>query len=200
MLASKETRSHRKGQYSCVFCRARKLRCNRPLPCTNCVSRGKTCHFGPSADQNARLDRTATLADHDALGQKHQQPSPVIPPPATAPPLISPQIDPGQAQLLEELQSLRKLATELEKRVVQSTSHSTDDNSRNASVSPSPGSARGVDVGLTASSGLHQVKEVVAHLERVSMVQSTRVRYTTLLVCSCNSLTTASRNPCMLTT
>jgi hypothetical protein len=41
-------RSNRKGQYSCNFCRTRKLRCDRPLPCTICRSHGKTCQFEPT--------------------------------------------------------------------------------------------------------------------------------------------------------
>lgn len=33
----------RQPPISCSFCRARKLRCNQPRPCTNCVSRGRIC-------------------------------------------------------------------------------------------------------------------------------------------------------------
>ncbi|CAI7567212.1 unnamed protein product [Penicillium pancosmium] len=192
-------RSHRKGQYSCEFCRARKLRCDRPLPCTNCVSRGKTCHFGPSAGQ-----RAITLADHQLPGKQQQQQQqheqmPVtasLVPPVTAgtntgaptsssdqPPSLSattttPFISPtstGQAQLLQEVQSLRRLAADLERRVALSTSTSTATH-QHEHHSPSPRIHIAVGQSRSPSSSkrpsLDQVKDVVAHLEHVSTVQS----------------------------
>jgi hypothetical protein len=30
---------------SCQLCRAKKLKCNRVQPCSNCVARGVSCHF-----------------------------------------------------------------------------------------------------------------------------------------------------------
>ncbi|KAK1148448.1 hypothetical protein N8T08_009451 [Aspergillus melleus] len=37
--------SSRQRPVSCQFCRARKLKCNRQLPCGNCTSRGISCHL-----------------------------------------------------------------------------------------------------------------------------------------------------------
>jgi hypothetical protein len=48
MASTQRERAPRKGQFSCNFCRLRKLRCDRPLPCTSCRSRGKTCEFNPT--------------------------------------------------------------------------------------------------------------------------------------------------------
>lgn len=198
-------RSHRKGQYSCEFCRARKLRCDRPLPCTNCVSRGKTCHFGPLPGQ-----RPSTLADHQLPGQHQQQhqqqqheqqpvTAPLVSPvtgrtntgaptsssdqppslPATTTTHFVPPTALGQTQLLKEVQSLRRLAADLERRVALSTSTSTAHQDEHH---PSPSPRTHIDVGQSGSPSssesprLDQVKDVVAHLERVSMVQSSRVR------------------------
>ncbi|KAI1077861.1 hypothetical protein F5B20DRAFT_550593 [Whalleya microplaca] len=151
-----DTRSHRKGHYSCEFCRSRKLRCDRPLPCANCVSRGKKCHFGPAAAQ-----------------RQHQQQQPDST--AVHPPLPSPQpTAPDQGGLLAEIQSLRKLAQDLENRVVQSTSHQWSNNdSRFSQLSSphSPGSSF-LEIDRPTSSDLGQLSKVVAHLERVSMRQS----------------------------
>lgn len=172
-------RSSRKGQSSCDFCRLRKLRCNRPLPCTNCVSRGKKCHFGPA------VVGASIPAAHKDTAQQHQK-RPVSVSTGTPPPLQSPQpAAADQADLLAEIQALRRHAQDLEKRVIQSTSPRREDNgfdfSRSLSASsPGPGPFR-VDVGPAPSSGLGQVSEVseasevsqvVAHLERVSMIQS----------------------------
>jgi hypothetical protein len=188
------TRS-RKGHYSCELCRARKLRCNRPSQCTNCVSRGKTCHFGPSAGQNARIDRPDTLADHTLL---QQQPPRSFHLAATAAPMVSPADFSNQGRLLEQLQSLRWLATDLERRVVQ-TIKQPDDPGGEYRLSPSPGSGRS-HVDLPRSPGLDQVKEVVAHLKRVSMVQSLRVGNTGLVVCNCSLLILACRSQSTLMT
>ncbi|RFU29647.1 hypothetical protein B7463_g6706, partial [Scytalidium lignicola] len=125
---------------------------------------------------------SASSGEHEAApGLEHQQQLPLPPPHhhhppppppptaiATTPPLVSPQIASHQAQLLEELKSLKRLAADLEKRVVQSVSHPPNDDDHGRHVSQSPSST----VSLAASSGLHHIKEVVAHLERVSMVQS----------------------------
>ncbi|CAI7621894.1 unnamed protein product [Penicillium manginii] len=196
-------RSHRKGQYSCEFCRARKLRCDRPLPCTNCVSRGKTCHFGPLPGQ-----RPSTLADHQLPGQHQQQnqqqlheqqpvTAPLVSPvtgrtntgaptsssdqppslPATTTTHFVPPTALGQTQLLKEVQSLRRLAADLERRVALSTNTSTAHQDEHH---PSPSPRTHIDVGQSGSPSssesprLDQVKDVVAHLERVSMVQSSR--------------------------
>jgi hypothetical protein len=195
----KAPRSHRKGQYSCEFCRARKLRCDRPLPCTNCVSRGKTCHFGLSADT-----RATTLADHQIPVQQQQQQHEQMPvtaslvspvtagaptsssdqPPslsaATTTPFIS-TTNTGQAQLLQEVQSLRRFAADLERRVALSTSTSTATH-QHEHHPPSPRIHIAVGQSGSPSSSesprLDQVKDVVAHLEHVSTVQSSRVSST----------------------
>src|SRR5687767_3072557 len=39
-------RQPRQRPVSCVFCRTRKLRCNRQYPCSNCTSRGVICELG----------------------------------------------------------------------------------------------------------------------------------------------------------
>lgn len=38
-------RQPRQRPVSCIFCRARKLRCSRQFPCANCTSRGVTCEI-----------------------------------------------------------------------------------------------------------------------------------------------------------
>jgi hypothetical protein len=38
-------RNGRAEPTSCQFCRAKKLRCNRVHPCSNCAARNVTCHF-----------------------------------------------------------------------------------------------------------------------------------------------------------
>ncbi|KAH8805494.1 hypothetical protein F5884DRAFT_708950 [Xylogone sp. PMI_703] len=177
-MSSRTTRRpHRKGQYSCDFCRARKLRCSRPLPCTNCVSRGKTCHFGPSSPGQT----TCSGTQERPLGAEQQQLPPGQPPlppshiaaltvPPQASPHAAPQTTTSQAQLLEELQSLKSLAVELEKRVMQSVHHPPIEDDPGRYVFQSPSSP----ASLAASSSLPQVQQVVAQLERVSMVQSSR--------------------------
>ncbi|OGM48079.1 hypothetical protein ABOM_002893 [Aspergillus bombycis] len=166
------TRSHRKGHYSCDFCRARKLRCDRPLPCTNCVSRGKTCHFGPSAGQHTRAPRTVISP---AVPAQHQQQI-VSNPTPPSPQLPSPRPSGPDQGLLAEIQALRKLAHDLEKRVVQSTGRQPENDGGDYSLLPpptSPESSR-VDMGVAPTSGLGQVSQVVAHLEHVSMVQNSQ--------------------------
>ncbi|RYP81236.1 hypothetical protein DL769_002066 [Monosporascus sp. CRB-8-3] len=118
------------------------------------------CHFGPAAGQQQ---------------QKQQQPySTAAPPPLPSPQPSPEQAAPDQGGLLAEIQALRKLTQDLEKRVIQSTSHQGDQNGGNFSVpasSSGPGSSP-VDMDRPPSSG--QVSKVVAHLERVSMGQSSQ--------------------------
>ncbi len=154
-------RSHRKGHYSCDFCRSRKLRCDRPLPCANCVSRGKKCNFGAAAgQQQQQQQQQAQLASSPAPRTPQEVPQPSAP---------------GQGGLLAEVHALRKLVQDLEKRVIQSANNQTNDNG-NTSQSASPyTSGPALDLDRAASSGVGQVSEVVAHLERVSMGQSSHV-------------------------
>lgn len=140
---------HRKGHFSCDFCRSRKLRCDRPLPCTNCVSRGKKCHFA----QRQQLEST------DAGG---------LPPQIAQPTATSPE------GLLAELQAFRNLARDLEKRVLQSIDPQLRDNDGNVSLLASPGSNTGsesVDL-FQPPREVGQLRKVVAHLERVSTCPS----------------------------
>ncbi|EEP81635.1 predicted protein [Uncinocarpus reesii 1704] len=138
------------------------------------MSRGKTCRFGQSAGQNGRSDRTAAVADRNALPSQQQQQSPLaIPAAVTIPPLASPEATSVQAHLLEELQSLKKLASDLERRVFQTTGLQDDCHGDSVGLSRPPGASQ-LDAGIARPSSLDQVKEVVAHLERVSMVQSAR--------------------------
>jgi hypothetical protein len=66
-------RSNRKGQYSCNFCRTRKLRCDRPLPCTSCRSRGKTCQFEPTPTElKSRAPSTLVSMVDGGLQQEQQ--------------------------------------------------------------------------------------------------------------------------------
>ena len=152
--AGKGARPHRKGQYSCDFCRSRKLRCDRPLPCTNCVSRGKRCQLGPATGQQQphrqqQQDPTAILA--------------ALPSPRSA--------AAAQDGLLVEIQGLRKLVEDLEKRVSRDTPRQQDRLLFLPASGPCPMVAR-ADGGMSSSPGLSPVSEVVAHLERISMGQS----------------------------
>lgn len=45
----KETQAPRQRPVSCSFCRRRKLRCSRDVPCSNCVSRGTECDLSRPA-------------------------------------------------------------------------------------------------------------------------------------------------------
>lgn len=146
---SASTSSNRKGHYACDFCRVRKLRCDRPLPCTNCVSRRKTCHVG-------RITTTPPQPQ-----QPHSAGPPVPPPP-------QPAVE-NQESLLAEVQALKQLVQGLEARVAQSAGPG---HGVGSSLSRSP--SRSADMGMapTAPSAHVQMSNVAAHLERVSMGQS----------------------------
>ncbi|KAM7211594.1 hypothetical protein V8F06_013011 [Rhypophila decipiens] len=183
--ANRSSRSSRKGHYSCDFCRVRKLRCDRPLPCTNCVSRGKKCSFvsgdgqvfeadrTPSQDRSQRVVRngppgtldpsTTALPENGASLLHGLSASTNNVPPADAPP---------QGSLLAEIQALRRLAQDLENRVAQ-TSTPSNSHEVHPPCELTPTSAR-FDIGSTRahlSSDIGEVGEVVAQLERVSMGQ-----------------------------
>ncbi|KAH8701278.1 hypothetical protein GQ44DRAFT_717885 [Phaeosphaeriaceae sp. PMI808] len=132
--SSMRQRSGRRGHTSCDFCRTRKLRCDRPLPCTSCKTRGKTCIF-------------------------EQTPTPGLTP---NPPLpAAPASSPPQEDLQAEIQAFRQLAQRLEKRIQEWT---TNTNQGGGAIGLSPSAS-------TTSEG-QLVGDVVAHLERVSMSQS----------------------------
>lgn len=51
---------------SCQLCRAKKLKCNRVQPCSNCLARGVTCHFlVPPPNKGAASSNS--LYDRDVL-------------------------------------------------------------------------------------------------------------------------------------
>jgi len=73
----------RQPQTSCNFCRHKKLKCDRSRPCSNCVSRGQTCHGGPTvisalsspADVLERLRRLEQAVFSPENGMRHREPS-----------------------------------------------------------------------------------------------------------------------------
>jgi hypothetical protein len=159
--AGKGARPHRKGQYSCDFCRSRKLRCDRPLPCTNCVSRGKRCQLGPATGQQQPHRQQQQQQQEEEQDSTAILPALPSPRPAAA----------AQDGLLVEIQGLRKLVEDLEKRVSRDTPRQQDRLLSLPALGPCPMVAR-ADGGMSSSPGLSPVSEVVAHLERISMGQS----------------------------
>jgi hypothetical protein len=141
-------RSNRKGQYSCNFCRTRKLRCDRPLPCTSCRSRGKTCQFEPMP---------AALKDHEPNTpisivndlQQQQQPQQQIP---------LPSFTAEQVDLLAEIHALQRRTQDLEKRIIGTTPAS-----QQWSPPASTPSSRH-DSLPTPLGNIEQMGEVVGHL------------------------------------
>jgi len=123
--SSTRQRPGRRGHTSCDFCRTRKLRCDRPLPCTSCKTRGKTCLFegapatpaGSSAHRGRNIPASAASATPvlvPAPTPFQQTPTPVF----TPNPLLSaaPAASPPREDLLAEIQAVRQLAQRLEKR------------------------------------------------------------------------------------
>lgn len=54
-------RASRHRPVSCHFCRSRKLRCSRQLPCSNCTTRGLNCQlYGP---QESSISSTSSKRD-----------------------------------------------------------------------------------------------------------------------------------------
>jgi hypothetical protein len=175
---------NRKGQYSCDFCRSRKLRCDRPLPCGNCVSRGKTCNFQPVPEQKQRKKQRPQAAQlANATANTAASPA-STPAPAPHTPQYTPQ--PARAEyqqregILADVRSLRKLAEDLERRVIQSTGGDQCDNERSTDLQLTSGpSPINLDTATTAEnhspSSVEKVGEFVAHLERVSMIPGRQV-------------------------
>jgi hypothetical protein len=181
-------RTARKGHFSCDFCRARKLRCDRPLPCTSCRSRGKTCQFdnetlAPATPGSRILSppvpatvTTVAGAPYNTqdqgplaqfpLPQLFQQPfTPTLTPDSTVPLPVASQ----HKDLLAEIQNLRRLTERLEERVIQTTTPQQHHDVGPASLSSTPLAG---DDELTFQSNLEQMGDVVAHLQRVSMGRS----------------------------
>lgn len=70
MPKDQQKRATRQQPISCRSCRSRKLRCNREIPCSNCVSRGVTCELEdavrpppgpPSSLESELLERVRKL-------------------------------------------------------------------------------------------------------------------------------------------
>ncbi|CAK7224555.1 hypothetical protein SCUCBS95973_005556 [Sporothrix curviconia] len=161
-----EKRTARKGHYSCEFCRARKLRCSRPLPCINCVSRGKRC----VVEEGGQMEVAPT-----AYRREHPRPPDA--------PLLPGNDDNNQNNLVDEVHRLRRLAEDLERRICQSQGTGANRGNDEAShcqalttttaatttttattattTTPTPGGATPVPLGPICA--------VVTHLDRVSM-------------------------------
>ncbi|OAA63485.1 Zn(2)-C6 fungal-type DNA-binding domain protein [Niveomyces insectorum RCEF 264] len=163
-------RTSRRGHYSCEFCRARKLRCSRPIPCTNCVARGKKCVL---VDTDVRVEpvKPSTIVAVAEHQQPHQQ-QPQQPP----------------EDLLREVQRLKQLAHDLEQRIAQGgTTLTVPPSSRGAvddAAVPLPGAAPYspassystqapplpvLTPATTPADSLSPIGAVVTHLDRVSM-------------------------------
>lgn len=60
----------RQEPVSCQSCRAKKLRCNRQLPCSNCLARGITClnqsRLPVLNERSQREPTTSTSSDNDS--------------------------------------------------------------------------------------------------------------------------------------
>ncbi|KAF2092866.1 hypothetical protein NA57DRAFT_69468 [Rhizodiscina lignyota] len=104
----------RQRPVSCHFCRKRKLRCSRTVPCFNCASRGITCDLEhpvaqpsstPSTSENSeileRLHRLESLLAAQQKGEEQEQngqPSDVA---ESRPQLVHPSASPPQIQNIE---------------------------------------------------------------------------------------------------
>lgn len=128
---------------SCNFCRARKILCNRQLPCTSCSSRGIVCQFSsstPSKRKRPPASPQPTSLPADAL-QQHQ---------------------PGSQQdLLAEIQALKKLTQSLETRILINLNTIQPSQDGQVLVTSS-------NTDTSTSLENRELNDVVAHLERVS--------------------------------
>lgn len=180
-------RSNRKGQYSCNFCRSRKLRCDRPLPCTSCRSRGKTCQFDPTP----AVLKAQNLPTPASIGvtPEHQQPQQTV---------QTPLPKSGRSGLLNEVRLLQTHAKELEERIDQSTvpiQHPGHSNGKafQSSFGHSPAQEYSK---ATELSDIHETGDIVGHLERVSMGQSSlQLFHTDDLVFKAGQIRLASQAP-----
>lgn len=198
-------RSKRAAQhYSCDSCRSRKLRCDRPIPCANCVSRGEDCRFS-HVPTSKRRKRGITLPapinapmPEVAQGQPHHQttPSSAAPRQLPLPPSQAPEtLGEGQEILMAEIQAVKRVVQELESRVSSSYPRTAQPYVEWAEANASTGSpscdstsspaARPVWVENPArkapAPNLDRVGDAVAHLELVSMGNNLRVSQSTAL-------------------
>jgi len=51
----------RQDPVSCELCRAKKLKCNREYPCSNCVARGVTCRGSRSVTRNESVQQPTDI-------------------------------------------------------------------------------------------------------------------------------------------
>ena len=150
-------RSNRKGQYSCNFCRSRKIRCDRPLPCTSCRSRGKTCQFDP------------TPAVHEAQGL--QTPVSIG---ASLTQQQTPLSSAGKPDMQAEIDALQSRVQELEERIIRETTfplQAGNDTSESVRTAFVPATAPD-EIERHRPSEIQATRYMVEYLEGVSMGQS----------------------------
>lgn len=162
--------SRRNGHASCDFCKIRKLRCDRPLPCTSCKSRGKTCVFKGIPGQEKPIS--------DTLGS-HSTPLPTGPLPrveqtptqaSSASLSLGASVpQPAQADLVDDIHALKRMIQLLESRL-QGRAVSAIQGAGTSGLSP-PQSTTTEDV-LASPDLPGKVRDAVADLESVSRSQS----------------------------
>jgi hypothetical protein len=164
MPASAEReRSNRKGQYSCNFCRSRKIRCDRPLPCTSCRSRGKKCRFDPTP--TAREAQGPHTPVSVGVSLTHQQPHES---------LEAPSISTENPDILAEIGALQARVRELQERITQEITIApqvSNDDSESPRTAFMSGTAR-VDIEMERPSNIQKTEEMLGHLESVSISRS----------------------------
>ncbi|KAI4630034.1 uncharacterized protein J4E87_003225 [Alternaria ethzedia] len=156
-------RSNRKGQYSCNFCRSRKIRCDRPLPCTSCRSRGKTCQFDPTPAAREVQGPQTPVSIGASLTQ--QQPYESIQTPFSST---------GKPDMQDEIAALKTRVQELEERIAQETTfplQAGNDDSESVRTTFVYETTRD-EIETNQPSDIQETKDMVEHLEGVSMSQS----------------------------
>lgn len=135
---------------SCVVCRARKVRCDKLSPCSNCRRANIPCVV-PSSDRPPRwARRLERLADNAASNARAQ-------------------VDPAASQLLERLRTLEDLVKELRSQLEQA----------NAAVARSAASSSGVNSPESSTHGRDDTVdgEVQEPFGRLVLQDRTRSRY-----------------------
>lgn len=163
------SRVSRKGQFSCNFCRKRKLRCDRPLPCTSCRSRGKTCEFDPTPTDTKIVHPDTTIATKHASQEWVPHIRSSTDAITTNSAISAYQISPStQTDLLAQLQALRKLTQDMEQRVTWSSvdqqRHDCGEPAYTTVTVTRPNNGL-----LTLVSEQGDVGDIVSHLQLVSM-------------------------------
>ena len=63
----------RQDPVSCRLCRVKKLKCNRQVPCSNCVARNAVCEYEPNpATTTARIERDVEPSNAAILSRLHR--------------------------------------------------------------------------------------------------------------------------------